>query len=252
MPWVLFDDKLEAEQFCSCPNINCQCNENSAFLTKDDALILSRYIRSSYEKLLVTRLYKKNFCGFLHTEKSNAVLSFCISHAQKSKFLENQLYTDICKLLETAERVVIRGAINFSLLNYKKTLHRVIEQGIEEYFVEYEKNSFLELLRYFVSIQTSTHRLVHIIAKFDQISVLDDRFEEICFYNSPETYGTLISDFSTEEERILSTLITIAPKKIILHDSSNLFQKNFVQTLESVFKERFFVCNGCVNCKNST
>lgn len=251
MPWVLFDNKIETDSFCSCLNTDHKRSENCVFLIAHDASMLSEHIRSFYEKKLIERLYNKNFCGLTHIENSNEILSFCQENAEKSKVLGKTLYGDVYHLLETRDRVIIRGAVDFSLLNYKKALHGVIEQGIEEYVVEYEKNSFLELLRYFVSIQTSTHRLVHVMAGFNATKVLDDQFEEICFYNFPGTYGDLISDFSTEEDRILSTLITVAPQRIILHDSANLFQMPFVQTLKSVFKGKVFVCRGCDNCKKA-
>ena len=251
MPWVLFDNKSQTDCFCSSLNTKRRRDGNSVFLIADDALVLSRHVRSFYEKKLVERLYNKNFCGLTHIENNGMVLSFCQKNAEKSVFLEKLLYDDIYHLLEACDRVIVRGAIDFSLLNYKKALRSVIEQGIEEYVVEYEKNSFLELLRYFVSIQASTCRLVHVMTGFNTTKVLDDQFEEICFYNFPGTYGDLVSDFSTEEDRILSTLITVAPQKIIIHDSTNLLQKPFVQTLKSVFKEKVFICTGCDSCKKA-
>ena len=47
---------------------------------------------------------------------------------------------------------------------------------------------------------------------------------------------------------LMDTLLTIAPKKIIMHHMENFLQEALLITIQSVFGGKISICNGCVLC----
>ena len=56
---------------------------------------------------------------------------------------------------------------------------------------------------------------------------------------------------STEnkEELIISTMITYAPKKVIIHCADNCKNKELLQTISKVFVDKVYYCDECQLCE---
>ncbi len=55
-----------------------------------------------------------------------------------------------------------------------------------------------------------------------------------------------LSDISSDEDFIVSSLLTIAPERVVLHTQHP--EENVIRTLIQIFEGRIIVCRGCHEC----
>ena len=105
--------------------------------------------------------------------------------------------------------------------------------------IEKEYNEFIKLLKYFVDIQDCKLEEVNIIVQRNgSYEVKDSKGLDIF-----KDFLNEITDIAEEgiiniEDIIISGLITNAPKKIKIYNEEYCINKEFIQTIKSVFGER--------------
>ena len=52
-----------------------------------------------------------------------------------------------------------------------------------------------------------------------------------------------------KEELIISTMITSAPKKVIIHCAEHCKNKELLQTISKVFVDKVYYCDECAACE---
>ncbi|WP_053956158.1 putative sporulation protein YtxC [Inediibacterium massiliense] len=142
----------------------------------------------------------------------------------------------------------IEGFVRFRLKNYIEELKIKTDRAVEDFLMEKEYNEFIRLLRYFVEIQESKIHTVHVLMKDGKYHLYDSR--NILIQN--EYLEDLASDMAEKDisydDLLISSLITLAPKKIILHVSNKIHKKEIIRTIQNVFGDRAYICNGCELC----
>jgi len=141
-------------------------------------------------------------------------------------------------------QINISGFLTFRTKELNVDLECIADKVVEEYMVEKEYNEFIKLLKYFVEIQES---------KVDEVNILIEKNGD--YYLRDENGNDLVGNMITEltdvkfdskesqEELIISTMITSAPKKIIIHCAEHCKNKELLQTISKVFGERVHFCN---------
>ncbi len=251
MPWVWFENETQVRHFLTCSHKEYEYSGNGILLTKEEAPQVSQHIRAFYEKPLLKSILKKRFFGF-SPDETGWILESCCEHADKDLRIFDTLSDEVLQLLENKRQLFVCGAKDFSLLNYKKLLGEIVEQGIEGYIAEREKAGFIALLRYYVGLQSTIYRIVHVFHNGNEYQVLNEQYDLIQIYDDSKSSSSLISDISSEEDWLLGILITIAPKRIILHNITEKVPNAFLKTMKSVFEERIVICDGCHICKIRT
>ncbi len=162
---------------------------------------------------------------------------------------KNGIMDKISKCIEENKEINISGFLTFRTKELKMDLECIVDKVVEEYMAEKEYGEFIKLLRYFVEIQDS---------KVDEVNILIQRNGDC--YLKDEGGNDLAEEMlmelpnikfgSTEntEELIISTMITVAPKKVIIHCSENCKNKEFLQTISNVFVDKVSYCNDCAEC----
>ena len=123
----------------------------------------------------------------------------------------------------------------FSIVFY----YNIIDKVVEDYMIEKEYNEFIKLLKYFVDIQDCKLEEVNIIVQRNgSYEVKDSKGLDIF-----KDFLNEITDIAEEgiiniEDIIISGLITNAPKKIKIYNEEYCINKEFIQTIKSVFGER--------------
>ncbi len=127
--------------------------------------------------------------------------------------------------------IIINGFVNFRLDEYKNELKKLCHNAAEEFSALREYDEFLNMLRFFVSVEMPKEPLVHVVKKNGSLRILNKYKKDITdFYSNEFAFST--EDF-THEDIALSALITIAPKSIIIHDKKG--NDNIYETISSVF-----------------
>jgi putative sporulation protein YtxC len=144
-------------------------------------------------------------------------------------------------------QIAIDGFVRFRLKTYRQALSACVQDAIHEYLLHKEYKEFIQLLRYFISMQTSKIPLLHVIHKGGKnfqiykadgtllrLKEMDGAFQEVM----EQTFS--------REDVVVSTLLTIAPEKIILHTVH--LEENLICTLMQIFAGRILICDGCTDC----
>lgn len=130
----------------------------------------------------------------------------------------------------------IEGFIRFRLKAYIEELKYIIDGAVDEILIDKEYNEFIKLLRYFVEIQEPKIEEVHVLLEGDKkYTLLDSGFREIN-NDMLEDLAREISDNDISyDDLLISSLITIAPNKIIIHNSNKIKNTELLKTIENVF-----------------
>lgn len=157
---------------------------------------------------------------------------FCISKI-------NSIIEKIKTCLEENEEINIKGFITFRMKELREDIEEIIDKVVEEYMVEKEYKEFVKLLKYFVDIQESKIEKINIYIHEGGGYELKDGYGNDIFNEFMKELSECKIDTEAKiEDIIISGLITNAPKKIKIYNEEYCINKEFIQTIKSVFGER--------------
>lgn len=157
----------------------------------------------------------------------------------------NRILTEVGQYLETNNQLDLEGFFRFRLKDYYQELTESVDKAVNNFVMEKEYLEFLRLLRYFVEVQEPKIEEVHVLFQTKQdFFILDENLQPV----KPGQLEGILAQLDQEieyEDWLLSALITIAPRRIILHI---VVLVEVVETIISVFQNRVTVCKGCQLC----
>lgn len=157
----------------------------------------------------------------------------------------------ICDYLMEHNSLIIDGYIQFRLRDYLYIIDISIEKAILDLESEKEYMEFLNMLHYFVDVQEPRYELVNVMVKDDDYVILD--------LDNNVIEDGLLKDMENESlygdigkvDLLISSLIVISPKQLIIHVKDIEKEKQFVDIISEIFKDRVRFCQGCVQCQVS-
>ncbi len=204
---------------------------------KFDAYIkaLAAYILSKYESKILKRIITKNYPE--------------IPYFTVNEILKTKDDVDYHERVEVVENILkdyfrenkngnIEGIVNFRFYKYEKILNALSEDLVDIYYLNREYEDFIELLRYFISVQDARPQIIYLIVnKYGMYTILNEKRQDI-------TNRCLAEFFSPEDVRrdgyddlLISILITLAPEKIVVENKENIKNKQLFETIEKVFEK---------------
>ncbi len=223
------------------------------------AIAITDYIVDGLEVKLIDKILQSNY-SFLSNDERKFILN------QLNFFLENEFYYDnmeipykinrkaktlykIIDFLTYNDTIHVMGFLKFRLKSYFEELNDVIDRAIEEYMMEKEYKEFIKLLKYFVNIQEPKIDVLNIIVDKDgRYHLHDENLKAI----NDDYIRALAKDFVDNDlsydDLLISALITIAPKKIVIHYASNIKNKEIIETIKNIFDKSLYMCNNCRIC----
>ncbi|TWH48853.1 putative sporulation protein YtxC [Sporomusa sp. KB1] len=222
-----------------------------AVLKNSVSQILADWIISNEEQRLINKIVANNYFYFNHDERatleSNALRVLAGSSARYKLIL-----TRILDYLENHHELVLDGFLNFRLKDYRLQLSQVIDNVVDDFMMELEYKEFIRLLRYFVDVQEPREEEAHVVIKDTVFTLFDSHGKAITnqYLDDmvlPNRTGDSF-DSLNYEDMLISTLITIAPRNIMIHSTNRLRDKDLLDTIKSVFDDRVIICKGCEMC----
>jgi putative sporulation protein YtxC len=207
--------------------------------------IMADYIFEYEEPDLIERLVQKEFQYFMADEVSNIVkqtkemLERKRSGSSKGVQRKEQLAKQISSYLHESRLLAVDGFIHFRLNEYRKLLALFVKKAVEQYILDQEYKDFIELLRYFVSVQTSQVPMIHLIHKGKR------KFQLLHTDGTPVDWQD-VEQTRSHEDLLVSTLLNMAPEQLVLHTKAP--EENVIRTLMQIFEGRIILCNGCNEC----
>jgi putative sporulation protein YtxC len=164
---------------------------------------------------------------------------------------KNIVIDKINKFIEENNEINVNGFLTFRTKQLRQDLECIVDKVVESYMVEKEYDEFVNLLKYFVEVQESKVDEVNIIiGKNGDYYLRDLEGNDLMGNMLMELPGVKFDSKENQEELIISTIITNAPKKIIIHCVDHCKNKELIQTISKVFVNRVYYCDKCSACEN--
>lgn len=229
-------------------------NESTLFsLRYSMARLLTELILTKYEPVLMGNFLKSHYYYFNRDEqeyildKSREILAEGNFNRRR-----NEVFQEIFQYLEEFSLFITDGFVRFRLKEYLDELYEVVDLAVDDYLMEKEYNDFIRLLKYFVDIQEPKIERVNVLIQPNGFFQLFDGQNNIIKSDYLESFIIELADSELNyEDLLISTLITLAPKQIILHLPDAAAIRGTVSTIESIFEERVSFCSGCGKCINN-
>jgi putative sporulation protein YtxC len=235
-------------------------NEDIIYIFKHQlAEVLAEHIVNDWEsKLLwreIYRTYRKSSPedrqslylkagDFLRRCHQNESLNLLMNFVRK-----NRISHRILEHINENDFLAVEGFINFCMKEYLTEIKFAVEVAAEELKNEKEYNDFVNLLRYFVDTQAPRIKEVNLLLGNNGLFYLWDhtgcKIEEQ--YMQHYLDDLLLDDVSLDD-LLVSILITIAPRKIIIHNAMELPRNESVEIIKQVFEDKIVFCRGCKRC----
>jgi putative sporulation protein YtxC len=222
------------------------------------AVILADYIVRKYERRLINRIINTNYCYFNVVEKRKIVQSVQgILNSEDQNFISslfkirrrNIIIKKLIEYFRTSNKIILEGFVNFRLKEYIRDLEEVVDKAVDDFLMEREYKEFIHLLRYFVEIQEPRFELIHVKPANDgKYMLLDEKKREISGKYLKELLDEVSEGEISYDDLLVSSLITLAPKRIIVHGADNFKNKELLETIKNVFEGRMKTCSGCSTC----
>ena len=162
-----------------------------------------------------------------HAESQDGDTMDLIRYKRRKALIEEQALD----YLKNNSYIIINGFVNFRLEQYKEELRNLCHDAAEELRALREYDEFLDMLRFFISVQTPKENTVYITKSGGVLRILNKRHRDITRFYSDE--ASFIQEDFTPEDIVLGALITIAPRKIIICDKRE--NEKIYDTISSVF-----------------
>jgi len=219
---------------------------------------LADYIIRQYEEKLITRIINSNYCYFNAAERREILnLSLKIIRNEDKSFMNsifqmrrrNVIIRKLLDYFEGSNSLILDGFVNFRLKDYMKDLEDIVDKAVDDFLMEREYREFIRLLRYFVDIQEPKFEIVHIIVGYEgKYVLLDETRKEITNECIQEFINEISGGEINYDDLLVSSLITLAPKKVIIHCTVQFKNKELLETIKNVFAGKVVICSGCETC----
>lgn len=245
-------------------SVICTINQEEKYTPEYDQLILgisnglADYIIEEYEEKLILRIINSNYCYFNSIEKKEILrLALFIIRNDDKNFLNsifqirrrNIIIRKLVDYFDSSNKVILDGFVNFRLKDYMKDLEEVVDKAVDDFLTEREYKEFIRLLRYFVDIQEPKFNVIHVLVSYDnKYILLDENKKEITNECIQEFMNDIPEGEINYDDLLVSSLITMAPKKVIVHSAKSFRNKELLETIKNVFWGKAIICPECELC----
>ncbi len=242
--------RIAAEAGCE---VAVDTDENAVTVTGEDEdsrqrIIdaISKTIVEAYESKLILKLINQNYFYFNLPDRKS-IFQKAVEYSESVGDSNSLVHGSVKKYLETTDKLMLDGFVNFRLKDYQSELGEVIDKAVEDFMIEKECKEFVKLLKYFVEVQKPKYDLVSIVPRGGTYLIFDDKGEDIskqCAREFIKDGGGISSD-----DLLISTLISIAPRRLCIHQAAKITNTELLRTIEQVFEKKITHCNGCDLCE---
>lgn len=182
---------------------------------------------------------------FLRRCHENESLNSLMNYGRK-----NRIAHRIMDHVEHQQCLIVQGFITFCMKDYLTEIKFALEVAVEELKSEKEYTEFVNLLRYFVDSQVPRIFEVNLRMEENGVFYLWDGDGTVIEDNYMSYYlEDILLDEINLDDVLISILITIAPRRLIIHASDHLPHSASVDMIKNVFQEKIVFCPGCERCQ---
>lgn len=233
---------------------NIECIKKK-FINKDEFInivsnIILDIILDKYSKDAIKKQINSIYHDFNFKDKEEIIqISEEILLSENNFKMEKKYFNDqIRKYLKNKKLILLEGFIKFRLKGFDLFIDMVVDKGIDELTAEKEYNEFINILQYFVESQEAKYNIINIIFDENDYKLLDENDKIINNDVFNEVVAEIDSDEISKDDLLISSLIVMAPKKLIIHFNETRKNQDIIKILTSVFQDKVYLCLGCSKC----
>lgn len=156
------------------------------------------------------------------------------------------------EVLERSNSINLNGFINFRLKFIKLYASQVVERCIDSYLMKKEYMDFINIIKLISDKDEKENELVNIMYNNNKLQIYDKNMQKMTYITNAEFASELNTKVSAYDETIINILLSVSPRKIILHDAKidkkNKEAQNTVDIIKKIFEGKVEICKGCKYC----
>ena len=216
---------------------------------------LTNLIVEKYKDIIIEKTIENYYYYFDIDERKDISLKTAtylldINDTKNQKAWKSKIYKRIIKHFKYHNNLIIDGFVNFRLKDFCNEIQLAVEDSVEDYLLEKEYDEFVSLLKHLMHITRPKFKNIHIFFyEPGSFKLYDEDMKAVDLYE----HGVhLIDDNVNYEDIVISSVISFAPKELVLHGFKNSKYQGLITTLEKVFGENKVIkCVGCIKCSYS-
>ena len=215
-------------------------------------IVLADIIIENLEIRYFVNILKKEYY-FLSEKEQCEILVFSLNNIWKNSEYGmdiNQAKIEVSKRLkiifDETDEITLEGFMRFRMKDYLSDWRDILTASINHYLMEQEYKEFIKVLKYFVEIRKPKINTIHItIGNDGKFIILDDFLKVV--HDDALVYNSKESDLAlTNEDVLLSMLVSIAPNKIIVHNADKIEDKLLIDTIKRIFIDKVKFSNDII------
>ncbi len=188
---------------------------------------------TAIEKKLIHEAFLK--ANYIHSEEGVSSISYYL------------LYLPIIEFLKSEHFIDIDGWLSFRMDKYYIILTDMMEQTIFDYRTQEDYNKVLEFLK--DSRPSNSKGVLNLYCtRGGQIDIYNRELVNVTsrYVDKYCEDGDFVA--ATCEDFIIHILMKLSPENIVVHNTRDFNNLNFINTLKEIFQEQLHICTGCDLC----
>ena len=207
--------------------------------------LLTCLIFDEFEYELLRKITSQNYFYFDSIE-TNKILNICedvLCDSDEFSFENryNLLFDNFYEQFSSNNKLYLNGFLYFQNKKYFKYLEDTVDLSVNKFIIEREYLEFISLLKIYINSHSSGANLVSLYYNATKPTLFDEN-NNIIDVKGDSFDMKYLSDISfSSNDYILNALLTLIPKKIVVHLSDSSIDE-FINTLSLIFESRITIC----------
>lgn len=203
-----------------------------------------------YTKLESINFLKENYFYF-DEDEVGGIISDIEDEIDNDVKIQLIIKNKFKEILERSNLINLNGFINFRLKFIKLYAAQVVERCIDSYLMKKEYMDFISIIKLISEVDEGEYDIVNIMCNNQRLQVYDKNMKKLSYIGNAEFSAELGSKVAYDET-IINILLSVSPKKIILHEA-NIDKKNkevqmTIEIVKKIFEGKYEICKGCKYC----
>ncbi len=203
-----------------------------------------------YTKLESINCLKENYFYF-DEDEVGAIIEDIEDEIDNDVKIQLIIKNKFKEILERSNSINLNGFVNFRLKFIKLYAVQVVERCIDSYLMKKEYMDFISIIKLISEAEEGEYDVVNVICNNKKLQVYDKNMKKLTYISNVEFSGELANK-TAYDESVINILLSVSPRKIILHESKmdkkNKEVQNTVEIIKKIFEGKIEICSGCRYC----
>jgi len=204
-----------------------------------------------YTKLMGINALKENYFYF-DEDEVGSIISDIEEEIDNDIKIHIIIKNKFKEVLENSSLINLNGFVNFRLKFLKLYATQVVERCIDSYLMKKEYMDFISIIKLISDSGENQYDVVNVMFNNNKFQVYDKNMQKLNYFSNVEFSAELNTE-STYDETVINILMSVSPKKIILHDlkvdKKNKEAYNTADIVKRIFEGKVEICPGCKYCE---